>query len=85
MTTIQDRLRGGEPDNSGRLSMHVPTKLELEAADIIDALILVVKWYGEQARLARLIHSGGDKGRHKLSADGGKKAVVIIKSLEDKP
>jgi len=34
----------------------------------------VVEWYGEQARLARLIHSGGDAGRHSLAEDGGKRA-----------
>lgn len=28
-------------------------------------------WYGEQARLARLIHSEGDAGRHALQDDGG--------------
>lgn len=31
-------------------------------------------WYGEQARLARLIHSEGDKGRNALAADGGRRA-----------
>jgi len=34
----------------------------------------VVEWYGEQARLCRLIHSDGDVGRHALSADGGHRA-----------
>lgn len=31
-------------------------------------------WYGEQARLARLIHSEGDTGRNALAGDGGKRA-----------
>ena len=31
-------------------------------------------WYGEQARLCRLIHSEGDAGRNALAADGGKRA-----------
>lgn len=35
-------------------------------------------WYGEQARLARLIHSEGDAGRHALAADGGKRAQVAL-------
>lgn len=38
---------------------------ELEAA---------LTWYGEQARLARLIHSEGDAGRHALADDGGERA-----------
>jgi hypothetical protein len=39
----------------------------------------VVRWYGEQATLARLIHSEGDKGRHALAADGGKTARETLK------
>jgi hypothetical protein len=35
-------------------------------------------WYGEQARLARLIHSEGDAGRHALQADGGKLATAAL-------
>jgi hypothetical protein len=35
-------------------------------------------WYGEQARLARLVHSEGDKGRHALSGDGGKRARAAL-------
>jgi hypothetical protein len=31
-------------------------------------------WYGEQARLCRLITREGDVGRHALDADGGKRA-----------
>ena len=37
-----------------------------------------LEWYGEQARLARLSHSGGDAGRHALAADGGKRARAAI-------
>ena len=33
-----------------------------------------LRWYAEQARLCRLIHSEGDAGRHALAADGGKRA-----------
>ncbi|TKD50542.1 hypothetical protein [Sphingomonas baiyangensis] len=35
-------------------------------------------WYGEQARLCRLIHSEGDAGRQALAADGGKRADAIL-------
>lgn len=34
----------------------------------------LLEWYGEQARLARLIHSEGDAGRQALANDGGEKA-----------
>lgn len=36
-----------------------------------------VQWYGEQSRLARLIHQEGDAGRHALAADGGKRAATV--------
>ncbi|EYB67278.1 hypothetical protein DEIPH_ctg045orf0007 [Deinococcus phoenicis] len=35
-------------------------------------------WYGEQARLCRLIHSEGDAGRHALAADGGQRARIAL-------
>ena len=35
-------------------------------------------WYGEQARLCRLIHSEGDSGRHALADDGGKRASAAL-------
>ena len=35
-------------------------------------------WYGEQARLARLVHSEGDAGRHALADDGGKRARAAL-------
>ncbi len=44
-----------------------------------------LKWYGEQARLCRLIHSGGDAGRRALDADGGeraRKALAALPSLD---
>jgi hypothetical protein len=37
-----------------------------------------LEWYGEQARLARLIHSEGDAGRHALADDGGKRARAAL-------
>lgn len=36
-----------------------------------------LEWYGEQARLARLIHSEGDAGRNALADDGGKRARAL--------
>lgn len=35
-------------------------------------------WYGEQAGLCRLIHSGGDAGRAALSSDGGSRARALL-------
>lgn len=49
-------------------------RLRKEAASEIDRLRAALEWYGENTRLARLIHSEGDKGRHALSDDGGKRA-----------
>lgn len=46
---------------------------ELEAA---------LAWYGEQARLCRLVHSGGDEGRRALAADGGKRARDLLPKSE---
>lgn len=45
-------------------------------------LIATLEWYGEQARLCRLIHSGGDSGRQALAADGGKRAAALIASRQ---
>ena len=42
----------------------------------------VLTWYGEQSRLARLIHSEGDAGRHAIAADGGAKARDALKAGE---
>mgnify|MGYP001809902684 CR=1 FL=1 len=47
---------------------------EAEVARLREAL----EWYGEQARLARLIHSEGDAGRQALDADGGKRARAAL-------
>jgi hypothetical protein len=37
-----------------------------------------LEWYGENARLCRLIHSGGDAGRQALAADGGARARAVL-------
>jgi hypothetical protein len=44
----------------------------------LEGLREAVEWYGEQARLARLIHSEGDAGRHALADDGGKRARAAL-------
>jgi hypothetical protein len=37
-----------------------------------------LRWYGEQARLAKLIHSEGDSGRNALAKDGGERARTAL-------
>lgn len=46
----------------------------LRSANTHQALVDALEWYGEQARLCRLIHQEGDAGRHALNDDGGKRA-----------
>ena len=47
-------------------------------AQEIERLRAALAWYGEQARLCRLIHSEGDAGRHALDNDGGKRARAAL-------
>jgi hypothetical protein len=47
---------------------------EAEIAELRKAL----EWYGEQARLCRIIHREGDAGRNALDADGGKRARAAL-------
>jgi chromosome segregation ATPase len=41
----------------------------------------VLKWYAEQARLARLIHAEGDVGRHAIANDGGALARAVLSEI----
>lgn len=52
--------------------------LEAESLRLREALA----WYGEQARLARLIHREGDAGRRNLEADGGSRARAALHNTE---
>jgi len=50
-------------------------------ADLVeqrDRFRIALEWYGEQARLARLIHKEGDEGRNNLAMDGGQRARVAL-------
>lgn len=49
----------------------------LSLSSRVEALEGALKWYGEQARLCRLIHSEGDAGRKALSDDGGRRAAAL--------
>ena len=45
-------------------------------------LIEALEWYGENARLAKLIHTEGDVGRHAIAQDGGERARAAIAAAE---
>ena len=49
-----------------------------QGRDEVERLREALAWYGEQARLARLIHSEGDAGRHALAGDGGSRARAAL-------
>lgn len=48
----------------------------------IERLQAALRWYGDQARLARLIHSEGDAGRNALARDGGEYAIAALEDGE---
>jgi len=66
------RLRDRTPDQ--QLAVGFADARDRDVAELVAAL----EWYGEQARLARLIHSEGDAGRQALASDGGKRARETI-------
>jgi hypothetical protein len=90
-TELVERLRGG----AAALREDRPYSADAmdKAADELTALTAKVallsealEWYGERARLARLIHSGGDPARFELSDDGGKRARRALSEPDkDKP
>ena len=59
-----------EVSSEARKLSEANTALTAKVALLTEAL----EWYGERARLARFIHSGGDPARFELSDDGGKRA-----------
>ena len=78
--TLIAALYSSDIDANARRIARVPAMedaLTAQAAEI-ERLRQVLEWYGEQARLARLIHSEGDKGRHALAGDGGKRARAAL-------
>lgn len=45
-----------------------------------------LQWYAENARLCRIIHMEGDKGRYALAEDGGKRARAALEPpMEGRP
>lgn len=68
---------------SGRRQGTKPEEAEIEAARSAllaryEEMRAALEWYGENARLCRLIHSEGDAGRNALSNDGGKLARATL-------
>jgi hypothetical protein len=72
MPTLEAESVDAARDGVEREARNEPTSSDVER--MREAL----EWYGEQARLARLIHSEGDAGRHALAEDGGKRARAIL-------
>lgn len=70
LRTENERLRAASIASGNALY-----EARVRSAELVKAL----EWYGEQARLARLIHGEGDKGRNALAADGGKRARAALK------
>jgi len=70
---------------AARMGWALQRNLKLQAEARADALAARVAdleaalgWYGENARLCRLIHSEGDIGRNALAEDGGKRAAAAL-------
>lgn len=57
---------------------------EAKLAERDAVLAEALAWYAEQARLCRLIHSGGDAGRNALAADGGQRARAALARIKEK-
>ena len=68
------RLDHFDADDLHREAANRIEALETERDALRDAL----EWYGDQTRLARLIHSEGDAGRHALAEDGGDRARAAL-------
>lgn len=81
MAKISDELRGGIPADSDEINNAATSDLMAEAADLLDECERMLAWYEEHARLARLVHSEGDKGRNAIAADGGAQARSTLAKL----
>jgi len=72
-----------EPTHTGGVN-EVAALIQAAFAEREARLVGALEWYGEQARLARLIHDEGDAGRHALSRDGGRLATATLATLKDR-
>ena len=57
---------------------HKPSEELVAALAREAALRTALEWYEEQARLCRLVHSGGDPARKALNNDGGCQARSVL-------
>lgn len=83
------KLREAWRRSDGGAELCIESVLATDAADALSDLQAenqrlreALAWYGEQSRLARLIHSEGDAGRRNLGADGGSRARAALRSTE---
>jgi hypothetical protein len=84
MRRFMNAARNGEAEANERAEKSAAERdaLRAQVATLREAL----GWYGENARLCRLIHSGGDIGRKALDEDGGEKARgALATKPEDMP
>ena len=76
-------------ERNGRLLVEAAKTMLVKRAEAAEAKLAkaveALKWYGEQSRLCRLVHSGGDTGRHALADDGGKRARDVLAALSPMP
>ena len=78
---ICDDVRKQRDNNSKYIAAANPAAI-LELLAINAELVEALRWYAEQTRLCRLIHSGGDSGRNALAGDGGSKARAALARYE---
>lgn len=80
---VEDVDRGSRQIVASRWHERASLVAERDAAHArAERLEGALSWYGEQVRLCRLIHSGGDAGRHALADDGGKRARAALATQE---
>lgn len=65
--------------------MTTTTTSAARVSGTIKPLADALEWYGERARLARLIHDEGDSGRQALAHDGGQKAREALAAIQPDP
>lgn len=80
---VIDDMGFWQPNQSAGLEAYVRSDLFDAMTAERDRLREALEWYGEQARLCRLIHGEGDAGRQALSNDGGQRARAALGEKND--
>lgn len=79
ITRLRDALAESERAVAGLIERLERAERRVKALEEQrERLEQTLTWYGEQARLARLIHSEGDLGRRNLATDGGGRARAAL-------